>query len=306
MYYPYLRGRQYELLALRESVKKDSIISKNILPILEPVRASSTLLSTLSEFIKYEHNIVVIRNPSVGDFEIELRLRNDFKEKYEALIKNPFINYAYILDLQNLDKIFSEVDAIDDRNVFFIYDDSSIADQISRRMNKENVFSLVPDKSIFRRKIKNRIILEDCFNKQDRNADYEKNIDEYFSENQLIYLDDDWSGFSDFSIVGDNYTESGFSPKVVAIHMVYFSNDNILRVHHFLSQNDESIENIPGKFNEALTELLSFSYFTQENNKSFALLQFEELKKQEKFPGLGTVKKLSVMHHLELMSNFLR
>ena len=133
-----------------------------------------------------------------------------------------------------------------------------------------------------------------------------KFCDEYFSENQLIYLDDDWSGFSDFSIVGDNYTESGFSPKVVAIHMVYFSDDNILRIHHFLSQNDESIENIPGKFNEALTELLSFSYFTQENNKSFALLQFEELKKQEKFPGLGTVKKLSVMHHLELMSNFLR
>lgn len=306
MYYPYLRGRQYELLALRESVKKDSIISKNILPILEPVRASSTLLSTLSEFIKYEHNIVVIRKPSVGDFEIELSLRNDFKEKYEELIKNPFIYYAYILTSKNIDEIFAEVDTINDRNVFFIYDDSSVAEQISKRMNKANIFSLVPDKSIFRRKLRNRIILEDCFNKQDRNADYEKNIDEYFSENQLIYLDDEWSGFSDFSIVGDNYTESGFSPKVVAIHMVYFSNDNILRVHHFLSQNDESIENIPGKFNEALTKLLSFSYFTQENNKSFALLQFEELKNQEKFPGLGTVKKLSIMHHLELMSNFLR
>lgn len=306
MYYPYLRGRQYELLALRESVKKDSIISKNILPILEPVRASSTLLSTLSEFIKYEHNIVVIRKPSVGDFEIELSLRNDFKEKYEELIKNPFIYYAYILTSKNIDEIFAEVDTINDRNVFFIYDDSSVAEQISKRMNKANIFSLVPDKSIFRRKLRNRIILEDCFNKQDRNADYEKNIDEYFSENQLIYLDDEWSGFSDFSIVGDNYTESGFSPKVVAIHMVYFSNDNILRVHHFLSKNDDSIENIPGKFNEALTKLLSFSYFTQENNKSFALLQFEELKNQEKFPGLGTVKKLSIMHHLELMSNFLR
>ena len=45
----------------------------------------------------------------------------------------------------------------------------------------------------------------------------------------------------------------------------------------------EVIENIPGKFNEALTELLSFSYFTQENNKSFALLQFEELKNQNYF-----------------------
>ena len=225
MYYPYLRGRQYELLALRESIKKESIISKNIIPILEPVRASSTLLSTLSEFIKYEHNIVVIRNPNVGDFEVELGLRNDFKEKYEELIKNPFINYAYILNSKNFDKIFAEVDAIDDRNIFFIYDDSSVADQIFRRMNRENVFSLVPDKSIFRRKLKNRIILEDCFNKQDKNADYKKNIDEYFSENHLIYQDDDWSGFSDFSIVGDNYTESGFSPKVVAIHMVYFSND---------------------------------------------------------------------------------
>lgn len=305
MYYPYLRGRQYELLALRESVKNESIISKNIIPILEPVRASSTLLSTLSEFINYKHNIVVIRNPNVGDFEVELGLRNDFKEKYEELIKNPFINYAYILTSKKIDEIFAEVDTINDRNVFFIYDDSSVAEQISKRMNKANIFSLVPDKSIFRRKLKNRIILEDCFNKQDRNADYEKNIDEYFSENQLIYLDDDWSGFSDFSIVGDNYTESGFSPKVVAIHMVYFSNDNILRVHHFLSKNDDSIENIPGKFNEALTELLSFPFFSEVNNKSFALSQFDELKNQEKFPGLGTVKKLSIMHHLELMSNFL-
>ena len=135
-----------------------------------------------------------------------------------------------------------------------------------------------------------------------------QNIDEYFSENQLIFNDDNWNGFSDFSIVGDNYTESGFSPKVVAIHMVYFTLNNTLRIHHFLSQNDESIENIPGKFNKAVSSLLEFSFFCDNSdniNKSFALNQFKKLKNDEKFPGLGTVKKLSIMHHLELISKFL-
>ena len=36
MYFPYVRGRQYELLALRELVSKD-LLSSNILPVIEPV-----------------------------------------------------------------------------------------------------------------------------------------------------------------------------------------------------------------------------------------------------------------------------
>lgn len=46
MYFPILRGRQFELLAIRECVDKN-IISNQILPIIEPVKLSSTYIKTV-------------------------------------------------------------------------------------------------------------------------------------------------------------------------------------------------------------------------------------------------------------------
>lgn len=42
MYYPILRGRQNELLAIRELLSADKL--EKVVPIIEPVKASSTLL----------------------------------------------------------------------------------------------------------------------------------------------------------------------------------------------------------------------------------------------------------------------
>ena len=46
MYFPYLRGRQFELIALRELVE-NKLIGKHIYPVIEPVNLSSTLTKTL-------------------------------------------------------------------------------------------------------------------------------------------------------------------------------------------------------------------------------------------------------------------
>ena len=37
MYFPYFRGRQYELLALKELVKY-SLLGKSVIPVVEPVK----------------------------------------------------------------------------------------------------------------------------------------------------------------------------------------------------------------------------------------------------------------------------
>jgi hypothetical protein len=42
MYYPYLRGKQFDLLALKESLQRH-VLSPKIVPIIEPVRDSATL-----------------------------------------------------------------------------------------------------------------------------------------------------------------------------------------------------------------------------------------------------------------------
>lgn len=39
MYFPYLRGRQYELIALRELINNDKL-SEHVTPIIEPVKVS--------------------------------------------------------------------------------------------------------------------------------------------------------------------------------------------------------------------------------------------------------------------------
>lgn len=43
MYFPYLRGRQFELIAIRELIEK-SLLSKNAMPVVEPVKLSSALI----------------------------------------------------------------------------------------------------------------------------------------------------------------------------------------------------------------------------------------------------------------------
>ena len=69
MYFPYLRGRQYELIALRELLENNKL-SNNVIPIIEPVRLSPTLVSTLEAFATKKQPCDLIMNPAVGSFNV--------------------------------------------------------------------------------------------------------------------------------------------------------------------------------------------------------------------------------------------
>ena len=72
MYFPILRGRQFELLALRECVNQ-GLLSNKIIPIVEPVKVSSTYTKTVDSFIKAGKSIAIIRNPQVGSWVKDLK-----------------------------------------------------------------------------------------------------------------------------------------------------------------------------------------------------------------------------------------
>ena len=78
MYFPILRGRQFELLALRECVSKN-ILSDQIIPIVEPVKVSSTYTKTVDSFIKAGKSIAIIRNPQVGSWVKDLKKESNAK-----------------------------------------------------------------------------------------------------------------------------------------------------------------------------------------------------------------------------------
>ena len=191
-----------------------------------------------------------------------------------------------------------------DRMMTICNDKDSISLYATEFEGMGSKFNLIPDESGFRRKIRqNRVMLDDKFTKMARNIDYAQKVDEPFSEDHLFYLDDGYVGFADYSVVGDEYSDSGFAPYAVAIHIVYFADDKSLRLKHFVSDTNDDIKDPAGKFKEAVEKLVNWNKVQKLDTK--AIKEFEDLYYREAYPGLGTVKKLSIMHHIELISRFL-
>lgn len=146
-----------------------------------------------------------------------------------------------------------------------------------------------------------RVSLDDYFRKLDRNADYLTVPESDFSEEYKFYQEDGFVGFSDFLTIGDNYSESGFLPRAVAIHLSYIDEDKI-KVRHFTSNSNQDSSDIGGKFAEALLKLVDWC--DEENiTKTEGIKTFKELHTRGHFPGLGSVKKISTINHIELVIN---
>lgn len=307
MYFPILRGRQFELLALRECIT-GNLLSERVLPIIEPVKASSTFVKTLDSFIRADRRVSVIRNPHVGSFDKDLKKESNqgIKDAVSALMADQHLISALYVDShlksfveqmkeqglgrENLILICNNPDSI----VFY---ENAIGDAIP-------LYNLIPDKGDYRRRIRpNRVLCEDHFPKQSRNVDYSGIETEFFSNDHLFYSDDGYKGFSDYSVVGDEYSETGFAPYAVAIHIVFFDDKKTLRIAHFVSDSNDDISDPARKFSEAAKKLVDWNQTMRLDTAG--IKAFESAYWSQTYPGLGVLKKYSIMHHLELMSRFL-
>jgi|LSQX01.1.fsa_nt_gb hypothetical protein len=316
MYYPYLRGKQFELIALRELVD-EGLISKKVIPIIEPVTLSATLISTMKTFIEKDRQIAIIKNPAVGSFLEEYESIDDFNEKdierkriknFVNIEMNNFVIPSYICD-ENTDYHDNKVkDELKDS--ILILNNADVINDIFE--NIDGKLFCIPDERIFRRTItNNRILLSDNFKKRPRNADYEG--EEVYSDDHLFYKEEGYEGFSDYSIIGADYSESGFAPFAIAIHIVYFDQNNILRIIHFRSDSNKTPNNPANKYYEAVQKLKEWYTNKLTNNKDYtknhihsaALEEFIDDANTGNYSGLGVIKKISIKHHLELMSRFL-
>lgn len=307
MYFPYLRGRQFELLALRELLENNRI-SEKIIPIIEPIKPSSTLLKTLQVFSEKRRNIAVVLNPGVGDFMLELEklVRENAavaKGIQTILCNDENIIKAYIMT----DDIVTELKQNKEIEKFMII--NSKRDGLDLFLDVYDTtlpaYVLIPDDRAYRRTISDsKVLFEDCFQKKARNVDYVQELDEFFSDTHMYFKNENYIGFSDYSIVGKEFNESGFAPTAVAIHVVYFTDKGDLRIRHFVSDRTDGVEDTSGKFGEALEKLV---YWCDEHQVKYTLglNGFYECFNTGKYPGLGTVKKYSIMHHIELISDYL-
>lgn len=306
MYFPYLRGRQFELIALRELLEAN-LISKNIIPIIEPIKPTSTLAKTLLFFSEQKHNHALIMNPEVGNFASIIREKDKQEDKTVADIysdlKSQYLIKAYIMKKHTPEQIEKRKDL--SQLMIVNPKRDCMEDYLKVYTEMEPVYTLLPDDRTFCRKApKSKVLFMDRFPKVPRNSDYSKNEDEFYSEDHLYYNSEGFQGFADYSVVGSDFSETGFAPLAVAIHIVYFDKQKVLRIHHFVSDSNDDINDPAGKFGEAVGKLAKWVEMNKPRHTA-GLDMFLECNKTGRYPGLGTVKKYSIMHHLELISRFL-
>ncbi|RDC58796.1 sce7725 family protein [Adhaeribacter pallidiroseus] len=310
MYFPYIRGKQFELIALREI--RDILAGNNtkVSPIIEPVKNSPTLKKVLSELSREEINFNVIINPVVGDLigssagimELLDKELNGYSNYQMAIIIDESKDVRFYRDLVRDHKLSCS-------GVTLIH--NSVNDNI------KNILTIIEDKSELpiinniinsgktnRRYYRNfdsatLVTLDDFFCCQQKNSDYLPIGESQFSEEHLFYKNDGYKGFSDFLTIGDNYSDGGFLPFAIAIHLSYADSTKKIRVKHFVSDSNMDTSDIGGKFEEALNKLIYWSKTSSLNTR--AIEEFKELHSNGHFPGLGSVKKLSVMNHIELV-----
>ena len=292
MYLPYLRGKQNELLALQELLRADKISDK-ILPIVEPVNLGSTLLNTVKQLVENKKYIAIVKN---GIFDMMENINSGDKL---SLFDNKYCIKAYIVNQQINDSIRNQHEDI------ILINNTRDTFQDYKKLLETNKlkYSLIPDDRIFKRNSINPILFEDNYKKREKNEFYAENDDEYFSDICFYFKDDGYVGFSDYSIIGKEIPISGFAPRAVALHIIY-KKENEIRIKHFVSNSNSDISNPAKKFEEA-AEKMYLWVKDNEINMTYGLKNLMECYENKRYPGLGVIKRYSIMNHLELINNIL-
>jgi hypothetical protein len=311
MYYPYFRGKQYELILLRELA--GFISDNNIHPIIEPVKENlSALNKMLEQFTDNNVKFTVIINPIYGELVNNTGLIEEIVVQ-PGLRDNEGMSLGYIInDKSSIPEAINKIKEYNNFNFSLIHygckDGKNLSLETKKLDNlREHIFIDGYAGRLYRRHFDesnvSKILIRDGFRPQ-RNADYPET--EHFSDLHITFKDDKLEGFGDFSIVGDEYRESGGPAYAIAIHLTYLDEEEDMHVRHFVSDRTESPIDPAGKFAEALKKLVNeIGKEPPLVYRSDACYEFITLYNESHFPGLGYVKKLSMQHHLELVADYL-
>lgn len=310
MYYPFFRARQFELLALRELIIEGALGS--IIPILEPVKDSFNNLNlAFSVFKKYQVPTYIVLNPIVGDVrgdhEVIVRYLQSVDKTCSLVM--PAFHFA-----NNPEYILNTINAFGLSNCMLICpNDIDASSQSFVDLVNLPAISAFTIEDPARNRSLNRLIrdtgetyirLDDQFEAESRNSNYLNIQERMFTEEHLYYGDEGFNGFCDYTILPKEFADGGSAPRAVVIHLTFLKRDNKIWIRHFTSENNDSIANVQGKFAEAAAKAASFCRSSGFRNS--AVQELEEYLDEQHYPGLGTVKKISIKNHLLVVSEFLQ
>lgn len=279
VYYPYFRGKQYDLLALKNLLESD-MLSQSIQPIIEPVKQSKTFWSLIELLVQKNHPCFIIDNPSAGDF-----LTDDGLQELAAIP----LRKARIVD--------QPIETYETQPDMFIIHQAEAA--LESDWSNNQLPTLVSKEFRLLNHVQGpKIIMEDPFTRLPKNSFYTEYETELFSSRKKTYESLGFAGYCDFSIDSKIYYSSSYPSKRIAIHWLFPDDFGDLRIIHLVS--DEDLAKQKEKFLQVMVQLADHEQLFPTQTLGLQLLQ--ESVQQNKFPGMGIIRKASVMNHLELAS----
>jgi hypothetical protein len=309
MYHPYFRGKQYDLITIRELAA--DLARAKFTPIIEPVRESlSGLQRTLESVVAAEGEAIVIVNPHHGEL-------SGMGEIVTGVLRGGFegtgISAGILLqpDLTSI-QAMEIFEAHSNQSPVFIHAGFSQAKNLAEalapaRQDQRHIFVERHCGKLYQRHFQGttRVLVRDGFNRCKRNSDYPDV--EAFSDLHATFRDEGMDGFGDFLVVGDEFSDGGGPAYAVAIHLTFIDpdKDNAMQIYHFKSDTKDTPTDPAGKFAEALTTMMAT--VDSPNSKILgtrAVAEFRRLFEEGHFPGLGYVKRLSMSHHIETLAAY--
>jgi hypothetical protein len=309
MYHPYFRGKQFELITVREMAPVFK--AAGFRPIIEPVRETlSGLRKALDAVVEADGRAIVVVNPHHGDL-------SNSGSPLSELLQEEFLNMPGISAGVLLKHNMSADEALDclkahaSHSPVLIHagfgEAKALTDKLEPITKEQcHIFFDRYCGKLYQKHFKSghRVLLKDGFERK-RNRDYE--LVEPFSDLHATFEDEGMDGFGDFLIVGDDYSESGGPAYAIAIHLTFIDpeQDNSMWIYHFVSERQDTPKDPAGKFAEALAKMIG-----QLNSPQSKILETEAVKEfrmlhyNGHFPGLGYVKKLSMNHHIATLADY--
>lgn len=309
VYYPFFRGKRFELLTIRDS--SDIMAAAGFVPIIEPVNTNfSDLIQVLEVLGKANCESILILNSRHGQKRPSVKEVRQFLKDNTGLAS---VRPAWVLGPDStLGEAREFLRDHKDTNITFVHSGFTHAKALGQELvtfdgDVVHIFESVSADKHYRRNFSDskHISIGDGFIRV-KNADYGP-IDS-FSAQHLIFAEEGFDGFGDYLIVGDGYTDGGGAAYAVAIHMtcIVTTDDDRMHVRHFVSDDNETQADPGRKFLQAVQKLVVFADSPDNDmQETRGLHSFRSYHAQAHYPGLGQVKRLSMNHHIETLARHL-
>ncbi len=306
MYFPVIRGKQFDVLALRH-VAAALAAAGNVRPIVEPVRDQWNNLTTIADA---GVSMAVVVNPQDGDYS-PLRQGgppDPVPASGVALYAHANVTEAMIIaEATAAAQVAAFVASTPDRRVFLV-------ESVPRYRTPDPIAVALasnPDYYAIRRSAvpasttpAMNVDIQDHFNRADTNVNYP--FDEFYTTRHMTIVGDpNFDHFGDYLVQGEDYNDAGGGrARNVALHHVYMNGpmQSELRVRHYVSAQHPDIGTM---WHDALTQLvadLPNLAALSPLNETATCDEYRGLLATGNYPGLGKMKEYAFRHLLLLMT----